>query len=383
MSKMSLIDKLGILWKISKSSYLFIVVILVLLVLGFIFLTTNKKNYKRNKLIYLISIVVITTIMIAYYHGSLNNLYKYMMDNLFIAIYFPNLAIYFAAMVITNIILWISLFNFKTTEIAKKINIVVYIILNYLLALLLNVINTSKLDIFNQSSIYGNKNARALIELSSLVFVIWIIFLVVYKIILIYVRKDYKPKMKKVIIKKKVKLLPENYEPVSIPSYVYSNKKKEKIIITEPIKSHIIEPVKEFANDIKETITDETAKPIIIEPVKEETIKPIVIEPVKAEVKRPVIAETVKTEPAIVIQPQEERLVIDTKEIVEKPEIIATTEDLNNNFEQMLTVDDYKLLLKMLQEQKEKEKLEKQKQEEKKKEEDKFMELQALYRGAR
>lgn len=383
MSKMSLIDKLGILWKISKSSYLFIVVILVLLVLGFIFLTTNKKNYKRNKLIYLISIVVITTIMIAYYHGSLNNLYKYMMDNLFIAIYFPNLAIYFAAMVITNIILWISLFNFKTTEIAKKINIVVYIILNYLLALLLNVINTSKLDIFNQSSIYGNKNARALIELSSLVFVIWIIFLVVYKIILIYVRKDYKPKMKKVIIKKKVKLLPENYEPVSIPSYVYSNKKKEKIIITEPIKSHIIEPVKEFANDIKETITDETAKPIIIEPVKEETIKPIVIEPVKAEVKRPVIAETVKTEPAIVIQPQEERLVIETKEIVEKPEIIATTEDLNNNFEQMLTVDDYKLLLKMLQEQKEKEKLEKQKQEEKKKEEDKFMELQALYRGAR
>ena len=383
MSKMSLIDKLGILWKISKSSYLFIVVILVLLVLGFIFLTTNKKNYKRNKLIYLISIVVITTIMIAYYHGSLNNLYKYMMDNLFIAIYFPNLAIYFAAMVITNIILWISLFNFKTTEIAKKINIVVYIILNYLLALLLNVINTSKLDIFNQSSIYGNKNARALIELSSLVFVIWIIFLVVYKIILIYVRKDYKPKMKKVIIKKKVKLLPENYEPVSIPSYVYSNKKKEKIIITEPIKSHIIEPVKEFANDIKETITDETAKPIIIEPVKEETIKPIVIEPVKAEVKRPVIAETVKTEPAIVIQPQEERLVIETKEIVEKPEIIATTEDLNNNFEQMLTVDDYKLLLKMLQEQKEKEKLEKEKQEEKKKEEDKFMELQALYRGAR
>ena len=382
MSKMSLIDKLGILWKISKSSYLFIVVILVLLVLGFIFLTTNKKNYKRNKLIYLISIVVITTIMIAYYHGSLNNLYKYMMDNLFIAIYFPNLAIYFAAMVITNIILWISLFNFKTTEIAKKINIVVYIILNYLLALLLNVINTSKLDIFNQSSIYGNKNARALIELSSLVFVIWIIFLVVYKIILIYVRKDYKPKMKKVIIKKKVKLLPENYEPVSIPSYVYSNKKKEKIIITEPIKSHIIEPVKEFANDIKETM-EETAKPIIIEPVKEETIKPIVIEPVKAEVKRPVIAETVKTEPAIVIQPQEERLVIDTKEIVEKPEIIATTEDLNNNFEQMLTVDDYKLLLKMLQEQKEKEKLEKQKQEEKKKEEDKFMELQALYRGAR
>ena len=49
----------------------------------------------------------------------------------------------------------------------------------------------------------------------------------------------------------------------------------------------------------------------------------------------------------------------------------------------MLTVEDYKLLLKMLQEQKEKERLEKLRKEQLAKEENKFIELQALYRSAR
>lgn len=344
MSKMSLIDKLGILWKISKSSYLFIIVLVILLILGFIFFTTNKRNYKRHKLIYIISLIAILTSIITFYHGSLSNIFDYMMNNLFIAIYFPNLAIYFAAIIITNIILWISLFNFRTTEVIKRVNIVVYIIINYLLALILSVINNNKLDVFNQSSVYGNNNARALIELSSLVFIVWIVFLIVYKIILTYIRKDYKPRVKKVIVKKTVKKLPDNYEPLSVPEFVYGSIKKKETIITEPIKSHIIEP-------IKEKIVEEEQK----------------IE-----------------EQALIITPKEETIVIKEEEIVdEKPKIIATSDNLTAQFEQMLTVDDYKLLLRMLQEQKEKERLEKIRQEEQQKEEDKFVELQALYRGAR
>ena len=95
--------------------------------------------------------------------------------------------------------------------------------MNYLLVLIFNVINKNKLDIFSQESIYKNRNATALIELSSIIFVLWIIFLIIYKIILIYLKKDYKPKVKKVLVKKEIKKLPENFNNIEIPSYVYGN----------------------------------------------------------------------------------------------------------------------------------------------------------------
>ena len=162
-------------------------------------------------------------------------MFDYMMNNFFIAVYFPNLAIYMAAIVIMNIIVWISIFNFKTDKLIKRLNIVVYVIMNYILALLLSVINSSKLDIFAQESIYGNKKATALIELSSGIFVVWIVFLILYKIILIYLKKDYKPKVKRVIVKKPVKKLPVNFEPVEVPEYIYGNVPKREVekIVTE------------------------------------------------------------------------------------------------------------------------------------------------------
>ena len=378
MSKLSLWKKLAIFWQVSKSSYLFLIVLAILLFLGFMFFTTNKKNSKKRKYLYAISSAVILILMIAFYHGSLANIFDYMMNNLFIAIYFPNLAIYFAAIIIMNIILWVSLFNFKTTSIIKKINIVIYVIMNYLLALLLSVINTNKLDIFNQASVYGNNNARALIELSSFVFVIWIIFLIVYKIILTYIRKDYRPKVKKVIIKKRVRKLPDNFIPTTTPEYILGNKKnKEAIIFTEPIKSRVIEPIeKDFVIENKDVVIEKPVQQTVIVTPKEETIV------IKTD-EEPSIIEQMVDEPKKVV----EKVVEETKQVVttvvDEPKIIATSDNLSTNFEQMLTVEDYKLLLRMLQEQKEKERLEKLRKEQLAKEENKFVELQALYRSAR
>ncbi len=320
MSKMTLLDKWKIFFDVSKSSIWFIIAILLLIVIGVIFATTNKRNAKKNKQIYIIFSLFTFFLLIVIYHGSLANIFDYMMDNFFIAIYFPNLAIYLVAIIIMNIILWISLFHFKTAEIIKRINIIVYVLMNYLLALILGVVNNDRLDVFSQSSIYNNKKATALIELSSLLFMIWIIFLILYKIILVYIRKDYKPKVKKVIVRKPVKILPENFEPVEIPKYIYgsihnkeSNKKLE---------------VKNWQMSSPSKATVKTGKP-------------------------------------------------------------ATAD-----FEKLLTRDDYKLLLRMLKEQKEKDKIAKQQQEmqekllrerirQEEKEQEKFTELEMLYRSIR
>lgn len=230
MKKISLWDKISIVFEVSKSSYLFIILLLALIIIGFVFLKTNKKTRKRNKKIYLTIISIIIIFIILFYHSSLGKLFDYMMNNFFIAIYFPNLAIYFAAIIIMNIIIWFSILNKNNNEKIKRINIIVYIIINYLLVLILSTINTYNLDIFNQNSIYGNEKARALIELSSIIYMIWIVFLIIYKCILKYLKRNEKPKVKKVIVREKIKKLPENYQTVNIPQMVYQNKNKKEII---------------------------------------------------------------------------------------------------------------------------------------------------------
>lgn len=226
MSKMSIIDKLKVILDVTQSSKLYVVVILILIALGLGLSMSNPKNQIKQKITYIILTIFIVTFSIFSYHSSLGKMLSYMMDNLFVVIFFPNLAVYLAAIIITNIILWISIFSFKSAKPIRNLNIIVYSIMTYLMLLILNVINENKLDIFSQESIYKNKQVSALIDISSFIFILWIIFLVVYKIILIYLKKNYAPNVKKVVIKKKVKILPENYQPLNIPNYVYGTIRK-------------------------------------------------------------------------------------------------------------------------------------------------------------
>lgn len=239
--KLSFIDKLGLFLEVAKDSYWSIIILIILLIIGYIFSSTNKKTIKRNKTIYIVFSLCILVFLLIAYSSSIDKIFDNMINNLFIVIYFPNLAVYFAAIIATSIILWFSIFNFKTSEIIKKVNLIIYIIINYLFALLLYTISDNKLNIFKQESIYGNKQATALIELTSIIFVLWIIFLIIYKVILIYLRKDYKPKVKRVVVEKKIKKLPKNYMSIEVPNIVYTNKnivKKDKIYSIEEVKQY-------------------------------------------------------------------------------------------------------------------------------------------------
>ena len=319
MSRLSFLEKLKILLEVSNSSFLSIIVIILLIALGVIFITTNKENAKKHKMIYLGIVLISTIILVIINFNSLGKIFDYMMNNLFIVIYFPNLAIYFAAIIVTNIILWFSVFSYKTSELIKKLNVIVYVIMNYILALILKIISTNKLDIFSQNSVYTNKKAAALIELSSTIFIVWIIFLGLYKIILIYLKKDYRPKVKKIIVRRKVKMLPENYMPTQVPDYVYGKVGKINLV-TETLRKQV------SAVDTIALIPDE---------------------------------ETIRL----------------TAAVEKKKRILSENKKLTEQFDNMLTLNDYKLLLKILSEQKQKDKYNKLKKLEEKKKQEKMVKI--------
>ena len=153
MERLSFMDKLSVLLEITKSSSLYIVILIAILALGLILLSTNNKKAKGSKFFYAIIYIIIIMTLLYAYRDSLSNMMDYMMNNLFILIYFPNLAIYVAAILISNIIIWLTVFNKKVPKIIKRINVSIYCITTYILMLILNIINENKLDVFSQSSV--------------------------------------------------------------------------------------------------------------------------------------------------------------------------------------------------------------------------------------
>ena len=305
MSKMSFMDKLSVLLNVSLSSKLFIALFILLIIIGIVLIKNNSNDEQKNKKIYLVITIFISALVIFTFNTSLAKMFDYMMNNFFIIVYFPNIAIYLAAIIATNIILFVSIFSNKTSKVIKNINVIVYTFINYLLVLLLFTVNKSGLDLFNQSSIYQNESATALIELTSIVFIVWVIFLVLYKLILSYLRKGEEISEDTARIRKKILM------------------EEQQRIFKEKAQ---LEREKEELKKAQEEMTTAVV-------VREET-----------------------------------------------PKQMSREEYMMKQFDQMLTLNDYKVLLNVLKEHKEKERAELERQQMIKNENYKYEELLSLYR---
>ena len=374
MTKTSLADKLNIILEVSKSSKLFIVVIIFIVLLILLALTMNKNNEKNTKKLYLVVYGVIITALLVGYSSSLGKMIDYMMNNFFIAIYFPNLAIYSAAIITSNIIFLVSIFNKKISKLIKNINVIVFAIINYILALILNIIHTENLDVFTQTSVYGNSNAQSLIELSSTIFIIWILFLIGYKIILNYLinKNIYTPQteVQKIYVEKKKRILPKNIKEVKALDIA---KLGTKEIIIEKRERILPTNIKEIK--APRYVKDLPQKEIIIE--KRERILPTNIKEIKA-------PRYVKQLPKIVKQPVQQ---IVSKPIPElnqqvKPNLNSgmTPQEIDMllapAYDKMFSLDDYKKMRNMLVEKQQKQQ---EKYESRRNEHLKFQQLKDLY----
>lgn len=399
MTQTTILEKLKIVFDVSMSSKLFIAVIAFIILLAVVALKTNKKNVQRGKLVYGLTYAAILIAILIFYHESLGKMFDYMMNNFFIVLYFPNVAVYLAAIIITNIILLVSVFNFKTPKLVRNINIVVYGIIHYLLALVLNVISKNKLDIFSQVSVYGNKDAQAIIEFSSAIFIIWIIFLIFYKIIRKYQKKDVVPVKRKVIVKK-VRALPEGIAEVEVPLFVKAQPKKheevkvneEPVIIAELVDEHKIEK-----EQLEKQLAEATSKLKIAEEqikIHEETIKQKEEENYQLEEEQISLQfeQTQLQQEKIKLQQEKTRLQkenqklqetkVEVLDVKEEPKFDKTVE-IMKNLDNMFTLEDYKVLATLLKEKQKKKNDQKLKEEIRKQEQLKFAQLHEAYKSVR
>lgn len=390
MTKTSFMDKLNIILEVSKSSKLFIAVIAIIVVLAVLAITVNKKNAKYTKNIYVLVYAFILIAIFAGYSSSLGKMFDYMMNNFFIAIYFPNIAIYLAAIITTNIILLVSIFNKKITKIIKNINVVMFSIMNYLLVLILSIIHKEKLDVFTQTSIYGNKNVQALIELSSTVFMVWMAFLIIYKIVRLYQQKTNpyyeKPEIHKVVVEKKTRVLPNNIKEVKSLDTARLGTKEVVIEKRQRILPSNINEIKS-PRFIKQLPKEEVVKPVRILPSNIKEIKPLEFAKVEKPIAQKVVVEKrVRVLPTNIKEIKSPRYVKQLPKEQPRPKVkpqlkpAMTMQEIDMllapAYDKMFSVDDYKKMRNMLVEKQQKQQ---EIKETKQTEQLKFQQLKDLY----
>lgn len=178
MVQLSFQDMWNTLVTLATSSLLPVIALLIMIFVFIAFLTTDKNNLKKTKKTYGIIYIIAILLVIIVNFPSFLGLGNYLMDNFFVALYFPNLVVYLIMLIITNIMFVKTVLNQKKTDTTKKVlGTLAFCLIHYILFLILNVVGTEGISILNETEIYQNSNLLAMIELSMSIFAVWMLLL--------------------------------------------------------------------------------------------------------------------------------------------------------------------------------------------------------------
>ena len=182
MVEYTLFEKISMLFNLLLESPLFLIIILGIFLM-IIDIKYISKNSKKTMKIYLIIIAVVMVLLIYSYLDSFTNVFDSIAQNIALFFYFPSVLEYITTLIIGLIIVLISIFSKRITKKIKTINITVFGTNILLFFLILDQIASNEVDLNNKISIYTNSNMMILLNLSLLIFIIWLIGLGLYKII--------------------------------------------------------------------------------------------------------------------------------------------------------------------------------------------------------
>jgi len=201
MNDFSLVEKINILVDIIVSSPLFLFCCMLAVAVLILFIICVKKEKKVNKWIFISIWIILGIILIINYNSIVFNIIDSLFDSLFMALYFPSLTVYVTIVSISNFCFFYSLINKRIHKKYKIINFINMLITNLLLILIIDTVKSNSINIYDEINLYTNSNLLVLLELTSALFVSWILVLLLvsaHNKLKKYDKKEY-PKMPEII----------------------------------------------------------------------------------------------------------------------------------------------------------------------------------------
>ena len=243
MNYMNFLEKMQIFMNLITNSQLLMGTIVLIALLILLFL---NKQISKKKLFRAVLFVNVGSFIILLYlnYEKLINIYNNIIDKIFMNLYFPSIEIYLFILLFMIIVLFVSLFNFKMRKSYKITNIISFFSFFYLFLMLVSIVVNNNINIFDASSVYTNKEAVAILELSTLVYVLWLTVILIIGVsntIYLYILNRRKSEAKSVV--------DDSVELLRQEAYIVPEKKEEdKVTPVEPKISVV--PIMEAENNI-------------------------------------------------------------------------------------------------------------------------------------
>ena len=240
---MNFVEKMQIFMNLITNSQLLMGTIVLIALLILLFL---NKQISKKKLFRAVLFVNVGSFIILLYlnYEKLINIYNNIIDKIFMNLYFPSIEIYLFILLFMIIVLFVSLFNFKMRKSYKITNIISFFSFFYLFLMLVSIVVNNNINIFDASSVYTNKEAVAILELSTLVYVLWLTVILIIGVsntIYLYILNRRKSEAKSVV--------DDSVELLRQEAYIVPEKKEEdKVTPVEPKISVV--PIMEAENNI-------------------------------------------------------------------------------------------------------------------------------------
>ena len=240
MTYLSIIEKFNILFDTMMDFYFIIVFSVLLMIFTFLYIA-KKITVKRYSLFMLLSFIGVFGISIISNYEVLYNTFDNFTTIFFGNIYFPSIYVYIGILIIGFISFLISIFNVMINKIYKVINSIIFVLNNVLFVVILNIIAKNNIDIFSVQSLYSNTSLVAVLELSTGLFIIWVLSIVV--------------------------VYTTNIICINLNSKKVKNKET---------REEVFSPIVELTNDVNfdvNSLSDEEAEPIYVEAIVETELK--------------------------------------------------------------------------------------------------------------
>lgn len=182
MLDISLLEKIKIIFNLILTAPYFILLLIFAVIVYFLLFQSTKQTKENKIFIYTSLYILIILAIFIKYNKELLSLLNYLIDNLFIIFYFPNFAAYVLMILTINLVLLISIFSKRMSNVIKKINIAIYCFMTYILFLNLDLISKQSLDIYLNTDLYANKEIMSLMQINNIIFLIWLVALAIYKL---------------------------------------------------------------------------------------------------------------------------------------------------------------------------------------------------------
>ena len=159
----------------SFSSHLFLFCSIAVIIFLDVLLICAIFNKKVSKWFYISIWGALLVLILIFYNDVVFNIVDNLFDNVFMAIYFPNLAVYIVVLLISNSFFFYSAFSKKIDKHHKMLNIISSVVLNIFLIFIVTIVKQNNINVYERLTVYSNPYLLVLLEVSMGVFLAWIL----------------------------------------------------------------------------------------------------------------------------------------------------------------------------------------------------------------